>query len=859
MAEALGTIASVLQLVDTALKARGYLKDFHNAPKEQRQLFSEVEILQSLLMELDKRANGKAAGDTSTFKQMLGPLATFEAAMECLTKLLVPADGLSKFTKRVTWTLWSKKEAVGYLQELERMKALIHLWLNMDIWDGSQKQMSHQDMFRAESAKDEKRQRIFDLMSPLNFLQRQADVFSNLQPGTGEWLLSEPKFQEWESGSGKVLLCQGIRQCTSPVARFHANLTQLVLGRLSLRGSLVVDHLEARRTNNIGLACIYLNHKDTKSQTVTNLLGALWRQLMLGKPIPPTVHTLYNYHGERGTRPRQEEVCAALKVAVGECSKAYFIIDALDEYPDPHRNLFLKYLAVLVPEVNVMLTSRPHINLEANFPNLQILEIYATEDDIHKFFDMQTQNSFRLSKHIQSCPELYLEIQSQIIRYSRGMFLLAKLHIESLATKTTIKAVREALQHLPKDLQHTYDEAIHRIHQQTEEDRQLGLLALTWVANAKRPLSVEELREAMAIEPGSTSLDIDNLLDIDIILSVCAGMIIVDKTICVVRLIHYTAQDYLDGIQPLQFPFAQTIIVNSCLRYLSFKDFENLPAFWKERRDLVATHPFLQYAQYCLLHAKGQPELCLQDEIINFLTGASRWMYVWNPWHGVTPWDCLFLAVDGSHHRPFLSDAPLLFAAACNLEIIARYLVVGGVPTSIKTRALSVASYYGHIDMVKLLIDEGADANALGGGFAANIGNPLQIASLRGYASVVQLLIQEGADVNAHGGPYRSALLAASSKGHELVVRLLIERGADINLPTGRLGNALQVASALGYESVVKLLIQKGADVNIEGGWHGNALQAATSNGHKPVVQLLIDKGTNVNAQGEMQKCMEIL
>ncbi|KAJ7483680.1 hypothetical protein FB451DRAFT_976648, partial [Mycena latifolia] len=56
----------------------------------------------------------------------------------------------------------------------------------------------------------EKRQNILDWMSPLNFLQRQADVFGALQSGTGEWLLGEAGFQEWESGSGKVLFCRGI-------------------------------------------------------------------------------------------------------------------------------------------------------------------------------------------------------------------------------------------------------------------------------------------------------------------------------------------------------------------------------------------------------------------------------------------------------------------------------------------------------------------------------------------------------------------------------------------------------------------------------------------------------------------------
>ncbi|KAJ7483675.1 hypothetical protein FB451DRAFT_109624 [Mycena latifolia] len=426
-----------------------------------------MEGLKALLVELDKRVTGNPSSEA--FSQMVGPLATLKTMMEHVTEKLGPVDGLSKLTKRLSWTLWSKKEMAGYLEELERIKVLINLWLTMDIWDVGQKQMSNQDSIlntvqeQRDTIDAEKRQNILDWMSPLNFLQRQADIYGTLQPGTGEWLLGEAQFQDWESGPGKVLFCHGIP---------GAGKTVLV--------SLVVHHLETRaRTTDIGLVCIYLNHKETETQTITNLLGGLWRQLMLGKPISATVQNLYDYHHERQTRPQLEEVCKALESAVAQYCKVFIVIDALDEYPENYRHRFLKYLGTLGPNVNIMMTSWPHINLDSQFPNLKTIEIRATEDDIHKYVNAQIQNSVRLSKHIHTCPELCNEIQAKIGENAKGMFLLAKLHIESLATKNTIKAVRETLQHLPKDLKHTYDEAMERINHQTEEDRQMGMLAVT--------------------------------------------------------------------------------------------------------------------------------------------------------------------------------------------------------------------------------------------------------------------------------------------------------------------------------------------------------------------------------------------
>jgi hypothetical protein len=83
------------------------------------------------------------------------------------------------------------------------------------------------------------------------------------------------------------------------------------------------------------------------------------------------------------------------------------------------------------------------------------------------------------------------------------------------------------LKNLPKNLNDSYDIAMQRIETQNEEDRKTARSALIWVTNAKRPLTVLELQVALAVELGTKCLDNNNLLDIDIILSVCAGLVVV--------------------------------------------------------------------------------------------------------------------------------------------------------------------------------------------------------------------------------------------------------------------------------------------------------------------------------------------
>ncbi|KAJ7117103.1 ankyrin repeat-containing domain protein, partial [Mycena epipterygia] len=379
-------------------------------------------------------------------------------------------------------------------------------------------------------------------------------------------------------------------------------------------------------------------------------------------------------------------------------------------------------------------------------------------------------------------------------------FLLAKLHIDSLTTRNTIKAVKEALHQLPKDLRHTYEEAMERIDHQGEDDRQLAHLTLTWVANEKRPLAVGELQEALAIEPNATDLDCDNLLDISIILSVCASLVIVDETASVVRLIHYTTQDYLDSIQSQRFPDAQTKITSSCLTYLSFQEFLTLPDKYdyQEERRLIREHPLLEYRQYCLVDAAGQPEVHLLERIQTFLDRGFAWRDFWycNFSNNPIPW--IF-------QDDYWPASPLCISVASNLQTISERLLTKQIPGETLSYALLAASYCGHFSLVQLLLDHDANVD----------------------------LVQ---------GYFGTALQAASHQGHEMVVQLLLDHGADANIAGGVYGTALQAASYGGHPSnVIQFLLDHGADVNTFGGGYGTALQAASYDGNKVVVQLLLD------------------
>ena len=135
MADIVSLIASILQLVDTVAKARGYLVDFFHAPKHQQRLIMEVQFLDPLLRELDRRIqHAQATKPRSVLQNFAVPLGQLKEILQWVTKRLAPKGGLSKATSRLAWPLWGKEEVEKKLRTVERFKSLILSWLELDIW-----------------------------------------------------------------------------------------------------------------------------------------------------------------------------------------------------------------------------------------------------------------------------------------------------------------------------------------------------------------------------------------------------------------------------------------------------------------------------------------------------------------------------------------------------------------------------------------------------------------------------------------------------------------------------------------------------------------------------------------------------
>lgn len=77
-----------------------------------------------------------------------------------------------------------------------------------------------------------------------------------------------------------------------------------------------------------------------------------------------------------------------------------------------------------------------------------------------------------------------------------------------------------------------------RIEGQLQDEEVLAKQVLSWITCAKRPLSTSELEHAIAVKPGISKLDIDDICPVGDMVSVCAGLVTVDAKggICLIQI-----------------------------------------------------------------------------------------------------------------------------------------------------------------------------------------------------------------------------------------------------------------------------------------------------------------------------------
>jgi hypothetical protein len=349
--------------------------------------------------------------------------------------------------------------------------------------------------------------------------------------------------------------------------------------------------------------------------------------------------------------------------------------------------------------------------------------------------------------------------------------------------KTTAKAIKLALKNFRKDLEapnnenrsksldHAYTEAMERIEGQVAGFQGLAKQVLSWITCAKRPLTTLELRHALAVENGELELDKENFLEVEDMVSVCAGLVTIDKESDIIRLVHYTTQEYFERTWEFWFPNAQRDIAMTCITYLSFDTFG--PGFCPTDDDLEArlqSNPLYDYAaQNWGHHARTAPAE-VEPLILDLLENETK-------------------------------------VSGCSQALMAskRYSSELGYRREVPRQMTGVhlAAYFGLKETIMALLKNGCNPNS-----KDTYGRtPLLWAAMNGHESVVHMLLaRTGFNL---GDKYSGMPLSwDTEKGREVVVKLLLGKdGVSSDFKDNDNQTALWWAARNGHEAIVKLLL----------------------------------------------------
>ena len=618
--------------------------------------------------------------------------------------------------------------------------------------------------------------------------------------------------------------------------------TLLLIGRDG--SSVVVDYLcDQAIERGMAVTCFYYDFASREAQSPTNVLGSLVKQLLSGLGVIPE-EIAQKFEGQKkviGGRKLKLPDIVKMFATVSSLQRTFICVDALDECVPKHRLEVLDALGQILqrsPNTRMFMTGRPHIRgaVERGLGGKTIsVSIKSRDDDIVTYLRArlkkdttpEAMDGFLENDIMKSIPEKISEtyvpvgdpesLCGPLTNRCEYRFLRASLKLEIILRETTVHRRRNRLNAMRDGLGlgDAYEATLERIRAQEGEKAKLAMTTLMWICHSERPLRVDELCHALAVEIGSSHFNIDNVPAIDTLLTCCQGLVTVDKEASTARLVHHTLRECLSTHHNL-FPRAHLEMAETCLTYLNSDQVKALPS---NPQPGHSSMPFIKYSsRYWGVHAKRE----ISDRVILLA------MELLDQYENHVAANSIFEQILDPDEDSPKTNTPSLF---------------GG---------LHCASFFGIVDVMTGLFGmSGCDANQ---GDSAGI-TPLIWAVRGGQGEAVEILLrQEAVNPDKQDNVGNTPLWWAANNGHNLIVKQLLDRkDVNPNQPDGAGMTPLFVAAFQGHELVVKQLLDREEVNPSQPGKSGETpLVVAAFQGHELVVKQLLDReDVNPNETGE--------
>lgn len=167
---------------------------------------------------------------------------------------------------------------------------------------------------------------------------------------------------------------------------------------------------------------------------------------------------------------------------------------------------------------------------------------------------------------------------------------------------------------------------------------------------------------------------------------------------------------------------------------------------------------------------------------------------------------------------------------------------------------LLVASHKGQADNVVQLINKGAKVAVTKYGRG-----PLHLASYKGHIEVVRVLLKAGCDLDIQDDGEQTALHRAAVVGNSDVLSALIQEGSALDREDKDGNTALHEVSWHGFSQSVKMLVKAGANLHAKNKAGNTALHLACQNGHTQSSKVLLLGGSRPDSKNHVgDTCLHV-
>ena len=565
-------------------------------------------------------------------------------------------------------------------------------------------------------------------------------------------------------------------------------------------------------------------------------------------------------------------------------------IDALDECGEDVAIELVEFFRCFAAPVSICFSCRhyPFVALEGG-------DEICVEDENEQDIEIYVQE--KIKAHIKRI-DIAKTLKDEVVSRSRGNFqwvvLVIPRVIKLYRSRKSMATIQAMIQSIPIKLHKLYIGLLNLIEGQ---DRAQSLHLMQWICFSFRPLTVRELRLALAVNPDISYTSIRQCQNSEfyvntdgdmnpVVYDLSKGLVEVKQhgSELIVQFIHQSVQDFLldKGFQVLDNSIAGNVIGHghlwisrSCIEYLFMVEVHDFADSLNSTDPVDSVDSPNSTDAVCSVDSSISTDAVYSvdspnsTDAVDFVDSPGSKLDAELPPMEEKDTLGLFSYSSGhwlSHIRMLentnmsQNDLTALSTAVSDRMLhnhffrylhhddfyIGEYLEHHGYYIDGKRTLLHITTYCNIINVVRAVLTQtaSADQTDVYGQTA------LSIAAERGHMILVELLLSRNdVDVDHKNSQGDVPLSSAAKYGHTAAVRTpLGKEDVDVNYQTPRGYAPLHLAAEEGHYDVVELLLQHNVEIDARDIFANTPLSLAAWEGHYEVVKLLLQRTSTTDS-----------